>query len=156
MLRAHSEKTCAKIQNYQDQFWKTSEEMKNLVNHYNANLFEPLARRLPQYFGQIPHAEWKDQLKVVDEIVCARFDQRKLPFNLTEHEMHTMMQFMRDDFYVRKFGSKEAALLGSSDLRRFLANSFSDRIQQLNDKRLIILSAHDTTITMMLSAMGLA
>ncbi len=70
--------------------------------------------------------------------------------------MHTMMQFMRDDFYVRKFGSKEAALLGSSDLRRFLANSFSDRIQHLNDKRLIILSAHDTTITMMLSAMGLA
>jgi len=26
---------------------------------------------------------------------------------------------------VRKFGSKEAALLGSSDLRKFLANSFS-------------------------------
>lgn len=70
--------------------------------------------------------------------------------------MHTMLQFMRDDFYVRKFGSKEAAFLGSSDLRRFLANSFSERIQQKNDKRLIILSAHDTTITMILSALSLA
>lgn len=70
--------------------------------------------------------------------------------------MHTMMQFMRDDFYVRKFGSKEAALLGSSDLRKYLANSFSERIQQKNDRRLIILSAHDTTITMILSALSLA
>ena len=56
-------------------------------------------------------------MKIVDEIVCAKFDQRKLPFELSDHEMHTMLQFMRDDFYVRKFGSKEAAFLGSSDLR---------------------------------------
>jgi len=32
-----------------------------------------------------------------------------------------MKQFMRDDFYVRKFGSTKAALLGSSDLRKYLA-----------------------------------
>ena len=66
-------------------------------------------------------------MKIVDEIVCAKFDQRKLPFELNDHEMHTMLQFMRDDFYVRKFGSKEAAFLGSSDLRKFVATSFFDR-----------------------------
>ena len=102
--------------------------MKNLVNHYNTNLFEPLSRRLPKFFGQIPHSQWKDQLKVVDEIVCSQFDQRKLPFELSDRETHTMLQFMRDDFYVRKFGSKQAAFLGSSDLRKFLASSFSDRV----------------------------
>ena len=66
-----------------------------------------------------------------------------------------MSQFMRDDFYVRKFGSRKAALLGSSELRKFLAYQMEDRISKKTDRRMILLSAHDTTITMLLTAMNL-
>ena len=37
-----------------------------------------------------------------------------------------------------------------------MATSFSDRTLLKNDRRFIILSAHDTTITMLLSALNLA
>ncbi len=76
MLRAHSEKTCAKISEYQAEFWKTSAELKNLINHYNLNLFQPLAKRLPGTFGSLPHKLWSEQLKIIDEIMCSMFDQR--------------------------------------------------------------------------------
>jgi len=62
---------------------------------------------------------------------------------------------MRDDFYVRKFGNRKAALLGSSELRKYLAYQIEDRINKKSEKRMIILSAHDTTITMLLTAMSL-
>jgi len=45
----------------------------------------------------------------VDETLSAIFDQRVLPFNLTPHELHLMNQLLRDEFYVRRFGSLEAA-----------------------------------------------
>jgi hypothetical protein len=66
-----------------------------------------------------------------------------------------MKQFMRDDFYVRKFGNRKAALLGSSELRKYLAYQIEDRINKKSEKRMIILSAHDTTITMLLTALNL-
>lgn len=62
---------------------------------------------------------------------------------------------MRDDFYVRKFGSTKAALLGSSELRKYLAYQIENRVKGRSDRRMIILSAHDTTITMLLSALNL-
>ena len=67
-------------------------------------------------------------MKIIDEIMCARFDQRNLPFSLSDNEIKLMQQFMRDDFYVRKFGSRHAALLGSSELRKFLVREMKARI----------------------------
>jgi hypothetical protein len=129
--------------------------MKNLINHYNTNLFEPLAKRLPIIFGKIPRKTWREQLKVIDEIICALFDQRILPFTLSDQELRLMRQFLRDDFYQRKFGSRDAALLGSSELRKYIAKKLSNRGNGISEKRMIILSAHDTTITMLLTAMYL-
>jgi hypothetical protein len=66
-----------------------------------------------------------------------------------------MQQFMRDDFYVRKFGNKDAALLGSQELRHFLVTQMSNRLANTTSLRFILLSAHDTTLTMLLTALGL-
>lgn len=63
---------------------------------------------------------------------------------------------MKDDFYTRRFGSKEAVALGSSELRRFLAKYMNDKLIGAHDRRFILLSAHDTLIAMILTALGLA
>ena len=41
-MRGFSEKTCAKMLDHYDEHQRTSPEYKNLINHYNQNLFEPL------------------------------------------------------------------------------------------------------------------
>ena len=62
-----------------------------------------------------------------------------------------MNRFLRDDFYVKKFGSKEAVKYGSSELRRFIGQQMGDRLEGKNDRRLIILSAHDTLVALVLT-----
>lgn len=66
-----------------------------------------------------------------------------------------MNEFLRDEFYVRRFGSKEAVNLGSSELRRFITNQMQEKVDGTHDRRFILLSAHDTLLTMLLTALGL-
>ena len=74
---------------------------------------------------------------------------------MTDKELRLMKQFLRDDFYVRKFGSRQAALLGSSELRKYISKQMEDRARGKSERKMIILSAHDTTITMLLTALNL-
>ena len=69
--------------------------------------------------------------------------------------MTLMEDFLRDEFYVKKFGSADAVALGSSELKRFLGLQMQDKLDGKHDRRLIILSAHDTLVAMILTALNL-
>ena len=61
---------------------------------------------------------------MLDEIVCAVADGRKLPFNLTEAEWDMINAIFRDNYFKRNFGSKEITDFTSSDIRKYLTDQF--------------------------------
>jgi hypothetical protein len=62
---------------------------------------------------------------VVDEIYAALFDERQLDRSYDDYlEMFEL--FLEYEFFMRKFGSQEASILGSSELRRFIGNSIKE------------------------------
>lgn len=73
---------------------------------------------------------WKSMSTIVDEIACAAFDGRG-NFSLTKEEADLVGHYIRDKFYVKDFGAetKDAAKLGSAELRRFISEKFDQSAQ---------------------------
>lgn len=40
-----------------------------------------------------------------------------MPFEITKDEMELINKFLTDEFYIRKFGNKAAAMLATNELR---------------------------------------
>ncbi len=76
---------------------------------------------------------------------------------MTDHQYAMLNEFLRDEFYTMKFGgkSKEAAYLASSELRKYIAKTIQESIDENVSSKMVILSTHDTLIAALMSAMGL-
>lgn len=135
-------------------------ELENLLNYYKKNLFIPLSMKIKAFPSkqEIMDMSWESLMSIVDELQSAEFDARAgNGLNLTTNERELINQFHRDKFYVKQFGGKdrEAAILGSSEIRQFIADSFNDSVNGKDTYKLVVLSTHDTLQTMLLAAMGL-
>lgn len=43
-------------------------------------------------------------MKIVDEIVQTVYHEREIPFKLSADEIRLMYKFLRDEFYLMRFG----------------------------------------------------
>jgi hypothetical protein len=85
--------------------------------------------------------------------VAAMFDQRELLFELQEEEKKLLLSFMRDEFYVRKFGDLTASKLATNELRKYISDHIQRKVNNENDYKLVLLLGHDNTMSALLSAM---
>jgi bisphosphoglycerate-dependent phosphoglycerate mutase len=58
------------------------------------------------------------------------------------------------EFNTKKYGSKELQSIGSNELRRYLSITLDRKSKQLNDFKFILLSAHDSTVAVLLKALN--
>eukprot|EP00347_Sterkiella_histriomuscorum_P005742 403355445 len=150
LMRAFSEKTCSRMGELYADYWDT-EQIKKMEEFYYDALFVPLQKKLNM---TIPKT-WKHQNHIVDEISQAMFHSMPMPFELSSEEQRLIHKFQRDDFYRRRYGSRDIALYASSDLRKFIAQQMNDRVLGLSDLRFLFLSSHDSVVSMVLSALNL-
>lgn len=79
-----------------------------------------------------------------------------MKFELEPEEWEVLHEFMRDEFYIRKFGEKESSLLATNDLRLYITNRFDEKVNQNSELKFILLLGHDNTLTSLLAAMDLS
>ena len=98
-----------------------TEDFKKIQNYYYETLFTPLSKKMGI---DVPN-DWQIMLNMADEIEVALFDERSLPFNISSNELNLLEQFIRDEFYLRRFGAnKDPANLASNELRKLLVKRF--------------------------------
>ena len=64
---------------------------------------------------------------------------------------------MRDEFFYRQFGDKEASLLATHNLRKNITENLLNKVEGKgnDDLKFILLLGHDNTISALLSAMDI-
>jgi hypothetical protein len=91
---------------------------------------------------------------LVDEILCALFHEMDVPFKLSSEELKLIEDFLADSYYKYRYGNISIPQFASNDLRRFVAGKFVEK-EQGSDLKFVLLSSHDSTLSMLLSALGL-
>lgn len=79
-----------------------TKEFKDLQRKYKETLFDILGHRS----GKVINDDWQEFQYIADEILSVLFDERELPFEMSDEEHEILHQFMADEFYFRKFGDK--------------------------------------------------
>ncbi|CDW72179.1 lysosomal acid phosphatase-like [Stylonychia lemnae] len=88
--------------------------------------------------------------QIFDEIQQAQANGLKMPFTLTEQDQMTIKDFKRFDLESKYALKRDAALFDSQTLRKIIADKLILRVQNNTDLRLILMSLHDTDISLLL------
>ncbi|CDW78354.1 major acid phosphatase map (histidine-acid phosphatase) [Stylonychia lemnae] len=91
-----------------------------------------------------------DPDSIIDQIQMAQANGLKMPFTLTDQDYQTINDFRRYDLSTKFALKKDAALFDTQEIRRLMSEKLILRATNTTNNRLIILSLHDTDISVLL------